>query len=195
MSADIREGVPMHLFTIFFLIYFAMVTIIKASVFRIHGEGGGNLRDNWTFPTTFASYLVVVMGSLAEFFLRNPQVNLWVSLLGYLLATAGVVITRRCVFALGRWWSVRIETKKDHQVVREGPYRVSRHPYYLATLLELGGLCLILNSYRTFLYLALIHLPLVVARITSEERILTASLGTSYLEYKRSVRVLPFPCD
>jgi len=179
-------------FSLIFLIYLCVVVIVKIQVFRIRGEEGGTVHDNWTFPAIFLSYLVTVMGSLVEFFIRIPQVNLMISLSGYLLATAGVMLTRRSVMALGRWWSVRIEIKNHHQVVEDGPYRSSRHPYYLATILELGGLCLILNSFRALLYMLCVHIPLLIARISSEEKVLASSLGTRYLYYKKRVGVLPF---
>ena len=182
----------MTLFTLVFLIYFCIVVVVRIQVFRIRGEEGGTVHDNWTFPAIFLSYLVAVMGSLVEFFIRIPQVNLMISLSGYLLATAGVMLTRRSVMALGRWWSVRIEIKNHHQVVEDGPYRSSRHPYYLAAILELGGLCLILNSFRALLYMLCVHIPLLIARISSEEKVLASSLGTRYRDYQKRVGVLPF---
>jgi protein-S-isoprenylcysteine O-methyltransferase Ste14 len=92
---------------------------------------------------------------------------------------------------LGRWWSIRIEIKRDHQVVEKGPYRVSRHPYYLGALLELVGLCLMLNSLRTLVYVLSVHAALMMARISCEERVLANFLGNRYLDYKKRVGVLP----
>jgi len=188
------RGLALRSFTVSFLIFFAVVVVVRIRVFRCRGDHEeGILSDNWTFPVIFASYVFVVMAGLAEFFYRSPEVNLWVSGTGYSLAIAGVVTTRRCVLTLGPWWSIRIEIKKDHRVVDKGPYRFCRHPYYLATLLELGGFCLILNSYRALLYFIFVHIPCVVARIFSEERVLAATLGARYLDYQERVRILPFP--
>jgi len=147
--------------------------------------------DNWTFYAAFISYMLVVTGSLYEYFFTCPQVMLPVSIFGYLMATAGLMITRHCVRSLGPCWSSRIEVKRGHEILAKGPYQFSRHPYYLATVLELGGLCLILNSFWTLLYLSLAHIPIVVVRIQSEERILIANLGDSYLAYKNHVPILP----
>jgi protein-S-isoprenylcysteine O-methyltransferase Ste14 len=106
-------------------------------MFRFRGDQQpGILSDNWTFPVIFASYVFVIMAGLAEFFYWSPKVNPWLSGAGYLLATAGVITTRRCVLALGVYWSIRIVIQKDHRVVDKGPYRFCRHPYYLATLLN-----------------------------------------------------------
>jgi len=182
----------MNPFTVIFLIYFTIVVLIKIRVFRLEGDKGGQVKDNWTFPAIYASYFVAVWGSLAEYFIRSPSINPWISLSGYVLATAGVAITRRSVMTLGRYWSIRIEIKKDHQVVEEGPYRVSRHPYYLGALLELVGLCLILNSFRTVVYVLSVHAALVMARISREETVLATSLGNGYLDYKKRVGILPF---
>jgi len=180
-----------NLFTAAFLIYFTIAVLIKIRVFRPEGDKGGQVKDNWTFPAIYASYFVAVWGSLAEYFIRSPSINPWISLSGYVLGTAGVAITRRSVMTLGRYWSIRIEIKKDHQVVEKGPYRVSRHPYYLGASLELVGLCLILNSFRTLVYILSVHAALTMARISCEERVLVAFLGNRYWDYKKRVGVLP----
>jgi protein-S-isoprenylcysteine O-methyltransferase Ste14 len=180
-------------FTLFFLLYFAAVVFIKVKVFRIRGDEGGTLQDDWTFPAIFVSYLIAVMASLVEYFIATPRIVLTVSALGYLMGTAGVILTRSSVMTLGRWWSVRIEVKKGHQVIEAGPYRISRHPYYLGTLLELAGLSLILNSFRAFLYVVLVHVPLLLARISSEEEVLCRVLGSPYLEYRKRTRLIPIP--
>ncbi len=172
--------------------YFAIVVVIKVRVFRIQGDKGGTLADDWTFLAIYPSYFIVVWGCIFEFFLEDASpVNVWVSMVGYVMATTGVAITRLSVLALNRWWSIRIEIKNDHKIVREGPYRISRHPYYLATLLELGGLCLILNSFRVLVYLAAVHVPILLARMRSEERTLIEKLGNRYLEYMKQVPILP----
>lgn len=179
------------IFTGIFLLYFVIVVLVKVRVFRTRGGPGGRVRDNWTFPVLFASYLVSVMGALVEYFGRWPEVKLWVSAPGYLLATCGVLINRWSVRTLGPWWSARIEIKEDHRVVESGPYRFSRHPYYLATLLELGGLALILNSFYTLSYVIVVHTPLLAARILYEERVLLAGLGNSYRSYRERVGIIP----
>lgn len=178
-------------FTVIFMVYFLTMVVIKAGQFRIKGEGGGVVMDDWTFSAIFASYLIVVTGALYEYFWTAPRVAPVVSIVGYCLATAGVVIMRRCIRSLGPYWSPRIEVKKGHQIREEGPYRASRHPYYLASLLELGGLCLILNSFRMFAYLVVVHIPIVMARIRSEERVLTTVLGSRYVQYKERIPIIP----
>jgi methyltransferase len=178
-------------FTGFFLLFLLSVVVVKIKVFRTRGAPGGRMSDNWTFPVLFASYLISVMGALVEYFGRMPDVNLWVSVPGYVLATCGVAINGWSVRALGPWWSARIEIKRGHRVVEAGPYRFSRHPYYLATLLELGGLALILNSFYTLCYVFLVHTPLLAARILYEERVLLANLGNSYRSYRERVGIIP----
>ena len=184
----------MTIFITLFLIYFTVVVLLKIRVFRIEGDKGGEVKDNWTFPATYTSYFIAVWGSLGEFFIRGhpSDLNLWVSIIGYLLATAGILVTRRSVLTLGRWWSIRIEIKKSHQVIETGPYRFCRHPYYLGAFSELTGLSLILNSFHVLLYVILIHSLILIARIISEERVLVDFLGPRYLDYKRNVSTIPF---
>lgn len=73
-------------------------------------------------------------------------------------------------------------------IVREGPYRFSRNPIYLAFTLLQAGLAAWINSLSVLLTLlpAVALMALVV--IPREERYLEARFPAEYLPYKRAVR-------
>jgi isoprenylcysteine carboxyl methyltransferase (ICMT) family protein len=48
----------------------------------------------------------------------------------FLLAIAGIVLRWYAIVTLGRFFSMRVQTTSDQQVVESGPYRFVRHPSY-----------------------------------------------------------------
>jgi len=73
-------------------------------------------------------------------------------------------------------------------IVRDGPFRFTRNPMYLALCLLQVALGFFLNDWITLLFVV----PLIVifhyGVVLREERYLTAKFGEPYLQYKRDVR-------
>jgi len=107
-------------------------------------------------------------------------VGLALLLLSYLLATWAMAVNR--YFEL----TVRIQSERAHQVVSSGPYRIVRHPGYLAAIV--GGLAtpLVLGSLWAFAPVVA-GAVLFVVRTSLEDRILRQELD-GYREYAASTR-------
>jgi protein-S-isoprenylcysteine O-methyltransferase Ste14 len=56
---------------------------------------------------------------------------------------------------LGGNWSSSMTVKQDHQLIRQGPYSIVRHPIYSGLLLALLGTALALGELRGIVDLAL----------------------------------------
>lgn len=78
--------------------------------------------------------------------------------------------------------------KSTVRIVREGSFRFSRNPLYLALLLLLGGIAVLQCS--IWLAFALIILFILLERfaVRPEEKYLADKFGDDYLDYKASVR-------
>ena len=126
----------------------------------------------WDFSVLFASYLLIVAFCIGEFFIQKSHVHLPTTLLGLVLYSCGVFLRRRAIFDLGRNWSLYIEIKKEHEFISTGIYRFLKHPYYLAVLCELSGLCLVANAVYALILIILIQMPLLLVRMYNEEKIL-----------------------
>ena len=72
-------------------------------------------------------------------------------------------------------------------IVRDGPFRFTRNPMYLALCLVQIALDLFLNDWITLLFVVPLALILYYGVILREERYLTAKFGEPYLQYKREV--------
>jgi protein-S-isoprenylcysteine O-methyltransferase Ste14 len=87
--------------------------------------------------------------------------------------------------------TVRIQTDRNHQVVDTGPYRVVRHPGYVAAVLMTVGAALTLRSWLALLPGSLACLSLVI-RTSLEDRTLQREL-VGYADYARRVPYRLFP--
>ena len=87
--------------------------------------------------------------------------------------------------------TVRIQKDRDHKVITSGPYRIVRHPGYLAGILFTFSIPLIIGSVLTFIP-AGIYFLLTITRTSLEDRTLHKELD-GYSEYARRVRYRLFP--
>jgi protein-S-isoprenylcysteine O-methyltransferase Ste14 len=131
--------------------------------------------------------------------LRRPPLSLrFISVsdsstaLGLGLTLVGLAFAVWARFSIGRNWSGLIELKKEHQLIRSGPYAIVRHPIYSGFMLATLGTAIAFGEWSALLAFGLI----VVAwgyKATLEERALTEKFGTEYEDYRRRVkRLVPF---
>jgi protein-S-isoprenylcysteine O-methyltransferase Ste14 len=73
-------------------------------------------------------------------------------------------------------------------IVRDGPFRFTGNPMYLALCLVQVALGFFLNDWITLLFVVPLALILHYGVVLREERYLTAKFGEPYLQYKRDVR-------
>ena len=144
----------------------------------------------WFFPP-YLVFLGLIISFLLEFLVDRNQIfeNSMISrFLGIILTIAAILLFVKSV----RIFNLRKE--KIHprsistQIFKDGPFRFSRNPIYLAMLILLIGVGLTLNSFW-FLYSGLVvAIMLHYGVIIPEENYLEKEFGKDYLEYKKTVR-------
>jgi protein-S-isoprenylcysteine O-methyltransferase Ste14 len=93
---------------------------------------------------------------------------------------------------LGRNWSGSVTVKRDHQLIRSGPYALVRHPIYTGMLTALFGTALAIGNGRAALGFAVLLAGLIY-KIGIEERFMAEEFGEAYAHYRREVPALiPF---
>jgi protein-S-isoprenylcysteine O-methyltransferase Ste14 len=95
------------------------------------------------------------------------------------------------VFKENEFASRVIEVVKGQKVIQSGPYRFVRHPMYLGATLMYIASPLALGSYWAIIP-ALFIIPIFIARIINEEKVLTEELE-GYSEYKQKTRYRLIP--
>ena len=87
--------------------------------------------------------------------------------------------------------TVRIQKDRDHKVISSGPYKMVRHPGYLAGILFTLSIPLIIGSAFTLIPSGVYSL-LMIIRTSLEDRTLHKELD-GYSEYAKQVRYRLFP--
>ena len=188
-------------FTPFFshppLIALALATVLLVIVAYL---AGGNVssgvredrRNRWVVIAF--SFIGLLLGFLPAY---TDRLNFWTidgdttRWLGIALYLIGGAIRLWPVFVLGHRFSGLVAIQRDHTLVTNGIYSVIRHPSYLGLLLNSLGWVLAFRSGVGVLLVASL-VPLLVARMRSEEALLLTQFGHEYEAYcQRTSRLLP----
>jgi len=76
------------------------------------------------------------------------------------------------IATLGRYWTTRIITVPGAPLVRNGPYRIFRHPNYVVVCAEIAILPLAFGAYEIAIVYSILNAALLSYRIRLEERVL-----------------------
>lgn len=163
----------------------------------------GRARSLVTTPFERNSTLLVTalgLASVAASFAARFGLACWrftphpglVGLLGVAML-AGVALRCWSMLILGEFFTRTLAMVPGHYLVSSGPYRVVRHPGYLAQILVLTAGCALASLNLGLV--ALVGLLVLIAyayRIQAEERMLASRFGGAYEEYRsRTWRLIP----
>jgi len=129
------------------------------------------------------------VGPLARRFVPDSPAIAWA---GLALTAAGCAFAIWARLLLGGNWSGSVTLKRDHRLIRRGPYTIVRHPIYSGFLLGLLGTALALGEWRGIAGLALAFIGWGT-KLRMEEAFMVAQFGAEYSAYQRKVKALiPF---
>ena len=111
--------------------------------------------------------------------------------IGVVLFVTGGTLRLWPVFVLGNRFSGLVAIQEEHTLVTNGIYSKIRNPSYLGLLLGALGWSLAFRSWIGVILTAIV-IPPLVARMTSEERLLHEHFGPDYDAYRaRTARLVP----
>lgn len=123
-----------------------------------------------------------------DFWVLNGDTMRWT---GVVLVAVGGIIRLWPVFVLGKRFSGLVAIQPDHRLVTTGIYSVVRNPSYVGMMLISFAWSLVFRSGVGLILFALM-IPPLIARIRSEERLLTSQFGEQYEAYRRRTwRLIP----
>lgn len=132
---------------------------------------------------------VMFSGNVAYRIFSNEK---W-TIAGTVIIILGILFRHMAIRQLGRYFTVNVAIRKDHQLVQRGFYKYMRHPSYTGCLVSFFGFGISMNNW---LSLAIVFVPVTLAfmyRIHVEEKVLSEEFGQEYGEYaSRTKRLLPF---
>ena len=153
--------------------------------------------------TTRVDMPLLMLGSLGFImpilYLATPWLNFadyhlptWARWIGAAVFGGALWLLWRSHADLGRNWSPKLTIRERHSLVTHGVYRHIRHPMYAAHWLWGIGQVLLLQNWIAGPAMLVNLLPLYLARVPGEERMMLEHFGGEYRSYmNRSGRVIP----
>lgn len=126
--------------------------------------------------------MVTSLGGYSESFYVFDTSN---KKIGFLLFGFSLIFRIWAHVAIGKSYSPTLEVRKDHELVKHGPYKYIRHPIYTGTIIALLAIP-IFSSSPLGLFFSLLSIPLFVHRIRNEEKMLIEEYGDEYREYQET---------
>ena len=180
---------PKQIFTILVLIFIVLSSIERLwwTFFKDKGKEPGEIKEKWSLSIMTISHTIIIIGSIGEYFIIRGKFNFLVTLLGICMFIVAFLLRRLSAKTLGKYQSLHIEIRNTQQLIKDGPYKYMRHPWYFSILLEVLSITLILNAYYCLLYVFLINIPIFLVRVHFEEKAMIEIFGGEYQEYKKEV--------
>jgi protein-S-isoprenylcysteine O-methyltransferase Ste14 len=126
------------------------------------------------------------------FSFADHSLRLWPLLAGVACLVVGLWFFHRSHVDLGTNWSVTLEIRENHRLVRHGVYRVVRHPMYAALFLYAIGQLLVVPNWLVGPSYFVSMVLLFPARVGAEERMMLEQFGDEYAAYMaRTKRLVP----
>jgi protein-S-isoprenylcysteine O-methyltransferase len=112
-----------------------------------------------------------------------------IAYLGLALTLLGLGFAAWARLTIGRNWGDMITVQQDHELVRQGPYGIVRHPIYSGFMLATLGTAIIRGDLA-----GLISVALIVTcwgyKARLEESFMIQQFGAEYENYRRKVKGL-----
>jgi protein-S-isoprenylcysteine O-methyltransferase Ste14 len=185
-----------------FWIYLAILAAVMAASFAFLDPGllRERMRPGGQRPplalrllTLFILAHLIIAGLDRGRFHWSDSVPVWLRGAGLLTVAAGYGLAFWAM-RVNRFFSsvVRIQSDRGQHVVTTGPYRLIRHPGYLAGIVIISASGVALGSWLAMAMLMVFGLPFALYRVITEDRVLQAELA-GYRDYAARVRwrILP----
>lgn len=110
------------------------------------------------------------------------------------LVFGGFILRMYSSYTLGPYFTFNLGTRKDHKLIKSGPYKYLLHPSYTGIYMMTIGSLLFFNLNLMFVSLLIfLNFYYLHSRIIVEESILENKFGLEFTIYKRTrKRIIPF---
>jgi protein-S-isoprenylcysteine O-methyltransferase Ste14 len=142
-------------------------------------------------PLILGIWLIALAHPTVPWFLlvRVWPPSLFTHWLGVAVMFAGLGFSVWARARLGRNWSATVTVKRQHELIRTGPYAWVRHPIYSGLTLALLGNAISLGEVRGFLGVLVIAAAFT-RKLRIEERWMREIFGEEYARYAKEVAAL-----
>lgn len=135
-------------------------------------ERGAREAGRGHYPVMVVLHTSLLAGMLVEAWVRRPEVPAWLAWTSLGLVLASQCLRWWCIVTLGRRWNTRVIVVPGLAPVRSGPYRLLRHPNYVAVVVEGVALPLVHAAWVTAVLFTVLNAALLRVRVRVEDEAL-----------------------
>lgn len=140
--------------------------------------------------TSFTILLTIIFNMYSLFHIEEAPL---MRSIGILIYGGGILLRYWGIKELGQFFSRDVIVEDDLELVSSGPYRKLRHPLYTGLLLILIGFPIYMGVWIGVIVTALLLIPVLLYRISIEEKMMSKSIGVGYEEWSKSRnRLIPY---
>lgn len=138
--------------------------------------------------------VAITIGVYVSFIIYKPIVAINnFSYVGLAVMIAGIVLRVAAIKQLGKYFTVDVTIRKEHELLKTGLYKYLRHPSYTGALVSFLGLGITLNNWFSLLIIFIPICIVFIVRINTEEKALIDQFGDRYKNYiNNTKRLIPF---
>ncbi|AEI13479.1 isoprenylcysteine carboxyl methyltransferase family protein [Cellulomonas gilvus] len=150
--------------------------VVSARHARWSFARGGRESGRGHFPAMVALHTGLLVACVAEAVLADRPFLPWLGWPALVVVLASQALRWWCIRVLGPQWNTRVIVVPGLGLVARGPYRLLRHPNYVAVVAEGVALPLVHTAWVTALAFTVLNAVLLLGfRIPAEERALADS--------------------
>lgn len=169
-----------------FIVVISLVFLYERLKIFFSPEKNGEIVHKWLTVLPLSTYTFIILFAIFELILTKKYINPLLSILGIAFIISGTILRRKSIRALGDQQSAHIKIFPKQRLIKNGPYKIMRHPYLLSVVCELVGFCLLLNSFFSLVLVFLIQIPILIVRGFFEEKFLCSRFGIEYNHYRNN---------
>lgn len=150
--------------------------VVSARHARWSFARGGRESGRGHFPAMVALHTGLLVACVAEAVLADRPFLPWLGWPALVVVVASQALRWWCIRVLGPQWNTRVIVVPGLGLVARGPYRLLRHPNYVAVVAEGVALPLVHTAWVTAVAFTVLNAVLLLGfRIPAEERALADS--------------------
>jgi methyltransferase len=143
--------------------------VVSARNIRAARARGGVERGLGHYPVMVVLHTGLLVGAVVEVLAADRAFHPWLGWPMLVLVLGSQGLRWWCIAVLGGAWNTRVVVVPGARLVRSGPYRVLRHPNYLAVVVEGLALPLVHSAWLTAVVFTVANAVLLRTRIRCEE--------------------------
>lgn len=144
--------------------------------------------DSFRMRAFHSLWFIALIG---ESLWHGKLINGELATFAFIILIIAMLIRFHTISLLRELWTIKIYSLSPRPIIKEGLYKIIRHPNYLAVILELLFIPILLGCYFTALFFSLGNLWILSKRIKLEESELETNPDYNQ-EMKNKKKLIPF---